>query len=116
MKPNSVSGVAQVVSDLDRSVAFYEAFGFRIGKRDETQATCYVNWFWLELVAPSGATQSGDTSVGPVVYLKVDDLADVAEAARSVGVTPGETRVSSGRCELVVSDPDGYTLVFFTKK
>lgn len=47
MKISSISGLTYRVRDLDMAVGFYESLGFRIGKRDDEQATCYVNWFWV---------------------------------------------------------------------
>lgn len=37
MKLASISGITQHSADLDRTVAFYESLGFRVGKRDEKQ-------------------------------------------------------------------------------
>lgn len=51
MKLNSISGITCLVKDIQKTAAFYEALGFRIGKQDEQRLTCYVNWFWIDFVA-----------------------------------------------------------------
>lgn len=45
MKISSISGLVYVARDLETTAKFYETLGFRFGKRDEHQLTCYVNWF-----------------------------------------------------------------------
>lgn len=50
MKISSISGLTYPVKDLARTAGFYENLGFRPGKRDDHQLTCYVNWFWAVTV------------------------------------------------------------------
>ncbi|MFD0634951.1 VOC family protein [Catenulispora yoronensis] len=119
MKLNSVSGLTCEVADLDRTVAFYESIGFRVGKRDEAQATCYVNWFWITFLA-TGAAADGPVAVGQGrdVHLKVDDIDEAYREVLAAGHKPeGEpgARRGGGK-EFVVADPDGYRLVLFYKK
>lgn len=115
MKISSISGLVYVARDLETTAKFYETLGFRPGKRDEHQLTCYVNWFWLTFTTdPDAGPQRG---TGPALYLKVDDIDDFYGAVLAHGLTPsGEPRKDrSGRREFALLDPDGNKLVFFTK-
>lgn len=116
MKIGSISGLIYRVKDLDKTVEFYESLGFRIGKREDDQATCYVNWFWLTF------TTAGDPAPAPehlpVLHMKVDNIDDYYGAVLAQGYAP-ETeprkKQPSGRREFLLRDPDGYPLMFFTK-
>lgn len=118
MKLNSISGVTQRVKDVEVSAAFYESLGFRIGKREDGQVTCYVNWFWINLVADAAESIGADKGIGTSVHVKVDDLDEFYRHTLSLGFKP-EAEPSSptkGVREFELADPDGYTLVFFEKK
>jgi len=113
MKISSVSGLTYSVRDLDRTARFYENLGFRLGKRDDHQLTCYVNWFWVTFTTH----RDGEPGSGPALYLKVDDIDDVYGAVLAHGFTPSaEPRKDrSGRREFFLLDPDGNHLAFFAK-
>lgn len=125
MKLNSISGLVFYVDDLDKTIKFYETLGFRIGKRTEQIATCYVNWFWIDFVsAPkedktefqkeAHAEQKG---AGQFLYVKVDNVDEYYKGVLELGLEPsGEPKDWPwGRREFVLRDPDGYKLVFFEK-
>jgi len=117
MKLNSISGVTHHVKNLEASAAFYESLGFRIGKRETDQVTCYVNWFWINLVPDAGSAPA-DKGAGTSVHVKVDDLEEFLQGVVGLGLKP-ETEPSSpskGIRQFELADPDGYTLVFFEKK
>lgn len=117
MKINSISGVVYRVKDLDETVKFYETLGFRMGKREEGEATCYVNWFWVKFVADDDA--GSESEVLPTLYMKVDDIDDFYGSVVANGFTPlTEPRKdrSGGPREFVMEDPDGNKLAFFAKK
>ncbi|MEV1145958.1 VOC family protein [Micromonospora sp. NPDC049799] len=118
MKIGSISGLTYRVSDLDKTAAFYEALGFRPGKRDDQQATCYVNWFWLTFTtADDDAGAAIAPGSGPTLYLKVDDIDEAHAAVLAAGFTPSTEphKVRAGRREFLLLDPDGHRLAFFTK-
>jgi catechol 2,3-dioxygenase-like lactoylglutathione lyase family enzyme len=116
MKINSISGVTYLVADLDKTAAFYETLGFRMGKREEDRLTCYVNWFSVTFVVEDGAHPHKGTGV--LLHLKVDDIDGYHSAVLELGFTPASepTKTAPGRREFVLKDPDGYELVFFAKK
>ena len=116
MKINSISGVTYLVADLEKTAEFYEALGFRLGKREEDRLTCYVNWFSVTFVAEDTARSDKGTCV--LLHLKVDDIDGTHAAVLELGMAPtGEpTKTAPGRREFVLTDPDGYELVFFAKK
>jgi catechol 2,3-dioxygenase-like lactoylglutathione lyase family enzyme len=118
MKLASVSGLTCVCADLDRTVAFYEGLGFRLGKRDEKQATLYVNWFWILFSAADPAAGPVEAGGGPVIQIKVDDIQQAYEEVVAAGNKPeGEpARRAGGGSEFTLLDPDGYQLVLFYKK
>jgi catechol 2,3-dioxygenase-like lactoylglutathione lyase family enzyme len=114
MKISSISGLVYRVSDLDKTVEFYESLGFRVGKRDDHEATCYVNWFWLRFVADAA---TGEPEPGPALYLKVDDIDDYYGALLANGFMPSTEprRQRWGAREFLIKDPDGNALAFFAK-
>ncbi len=116
MKISSISGLVYQVTDLDKSIEFYESLGFRIGKREDHQATCYVNWFWLRFVVDPNADAT-KPELGPTLYLKVDDIDDYYGAVLANGLTPSTEprKQRSGTREFLLQDPDGNTLAFFAK-
>ena len=116
MKIGSISGLVYRVTDLDQTVKFYEELGFRIGKREANQATCYVNWFWLRFVEKTDGS-AAEQEDGPTLHLKVDDIDDFYGAALAKGFPP-ETeprKQRSGTREFLLHDPDGNKLTFFAK-
>jgi catechol 2,3-dioxygenase-like lactoylglutathione lyase family enzyme len=110
---SSISGLTYPVKDLDRTAEFYQSLGFRPGKRDDHQLTCYVNWFWVTFTT----RHNGEPGSGPTLYLKVDDIDDFYRAVLAHGSTaPAEPRKDrSGRREFFLLDPDGNRLAFFAK-
>lgn len=115
MKLASISGLTCLSADLDRTVAFYESLGFRVGKRDEKQATLYVNWFWITFTAADGPIEPGSASA---VHIKVDDIQQAHAELVAAGHKPaGEpAKRAGGGLEFELADPDGYRLVLFSKK
>lgn len=117
MKVNSIAGITCHVKDLTRAAEFYETIGFRRGKEDSNHVTFYVNWFFVTLVAQN-QTEVPAKGAGLFLYISVDDADDFHKALLSKGLKPaGEPeRQPTGYREFVLSDPDGYNLVFFQKK
>jgi catechol 2,3-dioxygenase-like lactoylglutathione lyase family enzyme len=116
VKINSISGLVYAVRDLDRTAEFYEQLGFRQGKRDDHQLTCYVNWFWLTFTTDQSHA-GAQPGAAPTLYMKVDDIDDCYGALLARGLTPStEPRKDrSGRREFLLLDPDDNRLAFFAK-
>jgi catechol 2,3-dioxygenase-like lactoylglutathione lyase family enzyme len=111
MKISSVAGVAYAVADLDRTVAFYESLGLRVGRRDERQATCYVNWFWVMFTVGDASPASA-----PTLHMKVEDLDAFYAGVLAMGLHPeSEPHTHRSGREFELADPDGYRLAFFGK-
>ncbi len=126
MKISSISGLVYPVRDLDRTAEFYEQLGFRLGKRDDHQLTCYVNWFWLTFTtdpehaeADRAGAEHGvtDPDANTTLYLKVDDIDDFYGAVLAHEFQPATEprKTRSGRREFLLLDPDGNRLAFFAK-
>lgn len=110
---NSVSAFVLQVSDLEKSVKFYDDLGFVFKNREDTWARAYLNWFWVELQV--GKVSAGD---GVAQYISVDSAADFYKWLVGEGFKPeSQPKLSpQGRTEFALRDPDGYRLVFFSKK
>jgi len=126
MKLNSISGLSFLVKDLKKTVEFYEALGFRVGKQEEDHVTCYVNWFSVDFVADAATTnpeyqresQVPNRGSGAYVQIKVENADEFYEGVLAKGMKPDakpEGKRTTGR-SFILRDPDGYKLVFFEKK
>jgi catechol 2,3-dioxygenase-like lactoylglutathione lyase family enzyme len=129
MKPklSSVSGVLCLVEDLDKTIDFYDKVGLDFRQREETYATGYVNWFWVEFVQNDSAEdkvfkatsdlKGNSPGAGVFLHLSVEDVDAYYEYLQKEGLKPSsEPRdFPWGRREFVIRDPDGYKIVFFKK-
>ena len=111
------SFVKLLVSDVERSAAFYEALGFKrlraeppfLQLRFENQAEVYL------VKAPSALEVAGRRGVGVLIGIRVGaaGVEEVASRARALGVeVDGPTRQPWHTREIVLADPDGYRLNF----
>ncbi|MGZ6004740.1 MAG: VOC family protein [Candidatus Saccharimonadales bacterium] len=126
MKVSSVSGFVLFVKDLDRTAKFYDQLGFRFGRRTDNRLVLYVNWFSIDFVTvgkndePAYIKEASAAKKGAGVFimisvLNVDEFH--AELIKSGFKPLGQTEDKpTGKREFVLLDPDGYKLVFFTKK
>lgn len=115
MKLKSISALCFYVSDLAKTADFYEAVGFHLEKREPDFVMVRINWFWVEFYqGPPGP------GAGQYVYVSVGDVDELYEELTKKKITvqgePSDSPKVKGRRELLVKDPDGYQLVFFTKK
>lgn len=129
MKPklSSISGVLCLVENLDQTVDFYEKVGLFFRQREETHATGYVNWFWVEFVQKDKAEETvfkatsdmvGNTpGAGVFLHMSVEDVDAYYQYLVEQGLKPSSKPRDFpwGRREFVVRDPDGYKIVFFKK-
>lgn len=117
MEIKSISGTTYFVKDLKKTAKFYESLGFRLGKQDDETLTVYVNWFWIKFIAQKDA-KLDNKGVGAFLNLKVDSADESHKDAVAHGVKPdGEPQnMPGGSREFIITDPDGYKLIFFEKK
>ncbi|MES2639965.1 MAG: VOC family protein [Myxococcota bacterium] len=104
-----------LVTDADRSVAFYEALGFVLTERDAVFARLrWTNGADLFLVRqPAGQTLEGRRAVGVLVCFRTEGVDTLAGWARAAGArVDGPTDQPWHTREIVVTDPDGYRLNF----
>jgi catechol 2,3-dioxygenase-like lactoylglutathione lyase family enzyme len=110
----SVSALVFKVKDLDKTKKFYEDLGFRFGTPKGDYLIAYINWFSVEF-HPGSADTKGS---GAQTQLSVDDVDNFYEFVKSKGMKPVNEPQDTPmkRREFMLLDPDGYKLVFFTKK
>jgi len=107
----AVSALRLAVADVDRSLAFYTMLGFQEVPTEGPAREVRSNWFRIRL--ENRKSQRG--SVGLRVCISVDDVDELATHLASKGVKA--RREPAGKStELVVTDPDNYTLLFFQTK
>jgi catechol 2,3-dioxygenase-like lactoylglutathione lyase family enzyme len=122
----SVAGIICLVSDLDKSIEFYKMLGFEFKKQNPgISAHAYLNWFWIELLLKDKVvTEEFKNDVellpkgaGQYIHINVEDVDEFYEEVIAKGLKPLSEPEDFpwGHREFVLSDPDGYKLVFFTK-
>jgi catechol 2,3-dioxygenase-like lactoylglutathione lyase family enzyme len=111
------SFVKLLVSDVERSAAFYEALGFKRLRSDppflqlrwENQAEVFL------VKAPAALAVESRRGAGVLIGIRVGALGveEVAARAQALGVSvDGPTRQPWHTREIVLADPDGYRLNF----
>jgi lactoylglutathione lyase len=111
------SFVKLLVTDVERSAAFYEALGFKRLRADppflqlrwENQAEVYL------VKAPAALPVESRRGAGVLIGIRVGALSveEVAARAQALGVSvDGPTRQPWHTREIVLADPDGYRLNF----
>lgn len=123
----SISGFIYLVKDLNMTTEFYKKLGFEFKKQNPgVSATAYLNWFWIEFlledkVITEAFKEDLDGSrkgVGSYMHINVENVDDFHKAVVRKGLMPLSSPEDFpwGRREFVLQDPDGYKLVFFTKR
>lgn len=115
MKPKSVSALIYKVTNLEKTLSFYEGLGFKVTKNEGQWAIAYVNWFSIEFHLVDNIDDSPKD--GPLVLVSVD-IDEFYNEVIKAGYTPeGEPQKTiNNRREFSLRDPDGYEMVFFEKK
>jgi catechol 2,3-dioxygenase-like lactoylglutathione lyase family enzyme len=126
VKIKSVSALTCYVSDLQKTIAFYEMLGFDFKKKDDKSAIGYMNWFSITFLESDNEekeefqkdAKAKEKGMGIFIYLSVDDVDECYKELIEGGYKPSsEPRDWPwGSREFVQKDPDGYKLVFFKKK
>lgn len=111
----------RMVSDLDRSVEFYETLDLEVMERTSRRAEFDTGGCTLtleedydaEALAEYGLPEpDGRRGVGSILVLRVDSVEDVFDRARDAGATvlrqPAEEDWGEKLC--LIEDPDGYVV------
>jgi catechol 2,3-dioxygenase-like lactoylglutathione lyase family enzyme len=107
----AVSALRLAVSDVGRSLDFYTTLGFQEIPGDGPAREVRSNWFRIRLES----RESARGSAGLRICISVDDIGAYAAHLESKGIRM--SREAAGKSqELVVVDPDGYSLLFFATK
>jgi catechol 2,3-dioxygenase-like lactoylglutathione lyase family enzyme len=107
----AVSALRLAVADVERSLDFYRTLGFLEIPGDGPTREVRSNWFRIRLES----RESARGSVGLRICISVDNIEDYATHLESKGIRT--SRETAGKAhELVVVDPDGYSLLFFATK
>lgn len=106
------------VSNVPRSLAFYEHLGFAVANSVTPEGEAAPSWAWLS----SGAAQLMiNQACDPILpdqqrilfYLYVENVNDAHAALLAAGLRPGAlaTPFYAPQGEFQLSDPDGYVLM-----
>jgi len=107
----AVSALRLAVADIPRSVEFYKKLGFLEIPGDGPSREVRSNWFRIRFEKREG--DKGGTGVR--ICLSVDDIEACAGTLKRNGIRA--TSEPAGKShELLVMDPDHYSLLFFATK
>lgn len=107
----AISGLRLAVADADRSVDFYKRLGFIEVPGGGPSREVRSNWFRIRF-EPRRAQRGSD---GMRICISVDDIETYAKHLAGIGVET--SRETAGKTdELVITDPDGHSLLFFATK
>ncbi len=128
LKPASISGYIQYVTDVAKTTKFYEKLGFMIVDKENDFAKVRINWFTVEFIQKEKAEETifakdkekdnnnigGD---GLYILVRVANVDEFYKGVIDIGLKPisAPKDFRWGRREFILRDPDGYKLVFFTK-
>jgi catechol 2,3-dioxygenase-like lactoylglutathione lyase family enzyme len=107
----AVSALRLAVADVERSLDFYKALGFQEIPSDGPTREVRSNWFRIRLEG----RESSRGSAGLRICISVDGIEAYAAHLESKGIRMSREAAGKGQ-ELVVVDPDGYSLLFFATK
>ena len=106
----AVSALRLAVADPQRSVDFYKKLGFQ-EIPDGTVREVRSNWFRIRFEKRGSARAGG----GPRICVSVDDVDDYAAQLKKEHIPVSREQAGKSQ-ELLVADPDGYSLLFFATK
>lgn len=107
----AVSALRLAVADVGRSLDFYRTLGFLEIPGDGPTREVRSNWFRIRLES----RESARGSEGLRICISVDEIDAYAAHLESKGIRLSRETAGKGQ-ELVVVDPDGYSLLFFATK
>lgn len=107
----AVSALRLAVADVERSLDFYKTLGFQEIPGEGSTREVRSNWFRIRLENREPARGSE----GLRICISVDDVNGYAAHLESNGIRVARETTGKSQ-ELIVADPDGYSLLFFATK
>ena len=107
----AISALRLAVADVERSLDFYKTLGFLEIPGDGPAREVRSNWFRIRLES----RESARGNAGLRICISVDEINAYAAHLESKGIRPSRETAGKGY-ELVVVDPDGYSLLFFATR
>lgn len=107
----AVSALRLAVADVESSLDFYKSLGFQEIPSGGPTREVRSNWFRIRFES----RKSARGSVGLRICISVDEIEAYAAHLESTGIPMSREAAGKGQ-ELVVVDPDGYSLLFFATK
>lgn len=106
------------VSDVTRSIEFYQRLGFEVGNTFVPPGAAAPAWGWLQCDGAQLMVARADEPVLPerqavLFYLYCDDVSATRSALAGAGIDVGPTEYPfyAPRGEFRITDPDGYVLM-----
>jgi len=106
--------------DLGKTSRFYQQIGFPVEVSDDVARIIFGDYRLTFIEEDRAAIQNdigAKKGVGMSIFFEVENVDDFYQMLKENQITPvsePEGRVG-GKRKFAVQDPDGYTLVFFTK-
>jgi catechol 2,3-dioxygenase-like lactoylglutathione lyase family enzyme len=105
------------VTDVQRTIDFYEQLGFQVGNRHAPEGETRPVWAWLycgnaNLMLSLNGKAVEATHDGAAIWLYCKDVVAMHESLKSRGLDVGEVSYPfyNPRGEFHVHDPDGYAV------
>ena len=106
------------VSDVPRSIVFYEHLGFAVANSVTPEGEDKPSWAWLssgeaQLMVTTACDPINPEQQGILFYLYVENISATHIELVTAGLQPGpiETPFYAPQGEFRLTDPDGYTLM-----
>ncbi len=125
MKLKSISGLTFYVSNLNKTLKFYQDLGFTKVSSDDKTAALRLNWFILDFVSSKKEEKkefkkeanAKIKGAGLYITIGVEDVDAIYKEVIRKGYKPSsEPRDWPwGAREFALRDPDGYKLIFSQK-
>ena len=124
MKLKSRAGFSCYVTDLGKTIQFYEALGVEFKVKKDDHAVAYINWYRMDFISVSKAdrpefvdqSELQNKGLGVFLNFSVDNVDESYQELVEKGLKPSEPRKFLDNYEFVVTDPDGYKIVIFKRK
>ncbi|MBP7859489.1 VOC family protein [Patescibacteria group bacterium] len=106
------------VNDLKRTADFYKKLGFEVSENTDALRIIFGDYRLAFMVDKKEESNSSlQKGVGLHFYFEVENANDFFKTIKEKGINVENEPENKPweKCELTVSDPDGYKLVFFSK-